>query len=103
MVDRSRSLSVDTVIYDLEDSVTPDAKAEARALIASHLAQSSMGHSLRAPREACVRINVVNTGPALQDLTELVSDEAKSRGITLTEPVSNEYDRSRIVVPTSTL
>jgi hypothetical protein len=65
---KSRTLSVDCVAYDLEDSVTSDKKVEARALVRSAL-------NLPAPagvRERAVRINTVESGLALADLTEVV-------------------------------
>jgi len=59
---------VDTVAYDLEDSVTPGKKAEAR----THLR-----HFLEQPRakgiqENAVRINSVDSGYALDDLREVL-------------------------------
>jgi citrate lyase subunit beta-like protein len=59
---------VDNVTYDLEDSVTPGRKAEARKSLREFLAQE------RAPgiTEQAVRINAVETGMALDDLTEVV-------------------------------
>lgn len=69
MLDKSRGIaSVDTVAYDLEDSVTPGKKAEARANLRQLLDQP------RVPgiREQAVRINSVDSGYALDDLTEVV-------------------------------
>jgi citrate lyase subunit beta-like protein len=67
-LEKSRSLTVDCVAYDLEDSVTPGKKAEARNNLRQFLAQE------RAPgiREQAVRINAVDSGLALDDLTEVV-------------------------------
>ena len=69
MLDKSRSLSVDCVTYDLEDSVSPGKKAEARGNIRRLLEQS------RPPgiKEQAVRINSVSSGLALADLQEVVS------------------------------
>ncbi|KAK0660956.1 Citrate lyase subunit beta-like protein [Lasiodiplodia hormozganensis] len=69
MLDKSRGIaSVDTVAYDLEDSVTPGKKAEARANLRQLLDQP------RVPgiREQAVRINSVDSGYALDDLTEVL-------------------------------
>ena len=68
MLEKSRKLDVDCVAYDLEDSVTPSQKPEAR---------SNIRHFLRQPRSAsvkenAVRINSVGSGLALDDLTEVV-------------------------------
>ncbi|KAL1966693.1 hypothetical protein VTN77DRAFT_3890 [Rasamsonia byssochlamydoides] len=67
-LDKSRSLAADCVAYDLEDSVTPHKKAEARQLVRRSL-------DLPAPeriRERAVRINSVESGLALEDLTEVL-------------------------------
>lgn len=67
-LDKSRTLSVDCVAYDLEDSVTPGRKAEARSLVRQELDKSSPDGI----KERAVRINSVGSGLALQDLEELV-------------------------------
>jgi citrate lyase subunit beta-like protein len=48
MLDKSRSLKVDCVAYDLEDSVTSDRKAEARSNIRRCLEQTKAPHISRA-------------------------------------------------------
>ncbi|KAB8596111.1 hypothetical protein FH972_025820 [Carpinus fangiana] len=61
-------LAVDNVTYDLEDSVTPTKKPEARAQLRDFLnTQRPEGI-----REQAVRINAVDTPYALQDLTEIL-------------------------------
>jgi len=67
-LDKSRQLAVDCVAYDLEDSVTPANKAAARHNVRDFLSQP------RAPsiKEQAVRINAVDTGLALDDLTQVV-------------------------------
>ncbi|KAL6884747.1 Pyruvate/Phosphoenolpyruvate kinase-like domain-containing protein [Trichoderma evansii] len=72
MLAKSSRLAVDSVIYDLEDSVTADLKDSARALVANHVAGGSMAPSERGPREIAVRINAIETGLALHDLTHLI-------------------------------
>ncbi|KAJ6126836.1 Pyruvate/Phosphoenolpyruvate kinase [Penicillium sp. IBT 18751x] len=67
-LDKSRSLAADCVAYDLEDSVTPHMKAEARGLVRRAI-------DLPAPagiRERAVRINSVDSGLALGDLMEVL-------------------------------
>lgn len=54
-LEKARELAADGLILDLEDSVAPEAKAEARGLIAAALAQGGYGR-----RELVVRVN----GPA---------------------------------------
>lgn len=71
MLEKSAAMHVDTVAYDLEDSVAPHMKAEARHNLRDILSQ-------RRPagiKELCVRINSVDTGLALDDLTEVLKGE----------------------------
>ncbi|KDB27544.1 hypothetical protein H109_00705 [Trichophyton interdigitale MR816] len=68
MLDKSRMLSVDCIAYDLEDSVTPSKKAEARRLVRAALDLPSPA----GVRERAVRINSVGSGLALADLTEVL-------------------------------
>ncbi|KAE8144722.1 hypothetical protein BDV25DRAFT_166179 [Aspergillus avenaceus] len=67
-IDKSRSLTADCIAYDLEDSVTPHKKAEARSLVRRALDQPSP----QSIRERAVRINSVDSGLALADLTEVL-------------------------------
>lgn len=69
MLTKSSNLVVDSVIYDLEDSVTPDSKDLARRLVADHLAGNRLGQG---PQEVAVRINGVDTGLAQQDISQVV-------------------------------
>jgi citrate lyase beta subunit len=68
MLEKSRGLQVDCVAYDLEDSVTLGLKAKARTNLRKLLDQPR-AHGIR---EQAVRINSVDTGLALEDLTEVV-------------------------------
>ncbi|EED17794.1 citrate lyase beta subunit, putative [Talaromyces stipitatus ATCC 10500] len=67
-LDKSRSLAADCVSYDLEDSVTPHKKAEARQLVRRAIDQPAPTRI----RERAVRINSVDSGLALADLTEVL-------------------------------
>jgi citrate lyase subunit beta-like protein len=67
-LEKSRSLTVDTVSYDLEDSVTPQQKPTARSNILSFLSQPRPPHIT----ELSVRINAVSSGLALEDLTTVL-------------------------------
>lgn len=72
MLDKSRGLAaVDCVAYDLEDSVTPTRKAEARANIQRLLNQPRSAGI----KEQAVRINAVESGFALDDLSEVVTKD----------------------------
>ncbi|KAF1992641.1 beta subunit of citrate lyase [Aulographum hederae CBS 113979] len=68
MLQKSRGLDVDCIAYDLEDSVTPGRKAEAR----TNLRQLFEQPRAEGIREQAVRINAVETGLALDDLTEVL-------------------------------
>jgi citrate lyase subunit beta-like protein len=66
MLTKSLSLTSDNVTYDLEDSVTPSLKLQAREQIRAHLAdQRSRPVSIS---EVAVRINSVSSPLALEDL-----------------------------------
>lgn len=71
MLTKSLGLTSDNVTYDLEDSVTPNAKPEARKALREHLSSLSSRPSNIA--ELAVRINAVSTPHALDDLTALAS------------------------------
>ena len=55
-VDKARSLDVDVVVLDLEDSVAPQSKAAARRQVAEAVKGGGFG-----PREVVVRINGLDT------------------------------------------
>jgi len=55
-MEKSREIDCDTVIFDLEDAVAPDAKATARAQVAAAVSAGAFGH-----REVVVRINGLDT------------------------------------------
>ncbi|KAK2004104.1 HpcH/HpaI aldolase/citrate lyase family protein [Colletotrichum falcatum] len=71
MLTKSLSLKSDNVTYDLEDSVTPLLKSQARGQLRSFLEKNNS----RPPSvtELAVRINAVETKFALDDLTALGS------------------------------
>lgn len=55
-LDKARSLPCDAILFDLEDAVSPDAKAQARDALAEQLARGGYGARLR-----IVRINGLET------------------------------------------
>lgn len=69
MLTKSLGLTSDNVTYDLEDSVTPSRKADAREQLKSHLAGLKTRPSSIA--ELAVRVNAVSSPFALGDLTTL--------------------------------
>ncbi|MDB5474597.1 MAG: citrate lyase beta subunit [Phenylobacterium sp.] len=62
-LEKARSLPADVVILDLEDSVAPDAKAEARAVACEAVKAGGFG-----PREVVVRVNGLDTPWGADDL-----------------------------------
>lgn len=64
-------MHADNVTYDLEDSVAPHMKSEARSNLRSILNKARPSGI----KEMCVRINSVDTGLALDDLTEVLKGE----------------------------
>lgn len=65
MLTKSLGLASDNVTYDLEDSVTPTAKPQARTALRAHLA--NLPSRPCTIRELAVRINAVETPFALDD------------------------------------
>ena len=68
MLEKTMGLTADCVTYDLEDSVTPGRKEEARSNIRTFLEQR------RPPgvQECAVRINAVGTSFAAHDIEGVV-------------------------------
>lgn len=62
-IEKGKSLAADVLIFDLEDSVAPDAKTEARARITVALAAGGYGE-----RELVVRVNGLDTPWGEDDL-----------------------------------
>ena len=66
MLAKARALPADELVLDLEDSVLPDAKDEARAALAAALREGLGEHTVS------VRINAVGTRWCDRDVVELV-------------------------------
>ncbi|MBZ6075627.1 HpcH/HpaI aldolase/citrate lyase family protein [Microvirga puerhi] len=62
-IEKARTLPADVLILDLEDSVAPDAKAEARAQVCAAVEQGGFG-----PREVVIRINALDSPWGEDDL-----------------------------------
>lgn len=78
MLTKSLGLTSDNVTYDLEDSVTPHEKPNARQALAKHLSALSSSSSSRPNGigEVAARINAVSTPYALEDLQVLGREPA---------------------------
>ncbi|WP_102417415.1 CoA ester lyase [Mycobacterium sp. 4858] len=70
-LEKGKSLAADVVIFDLEDAVGPDAKADSRAAVCDAI--SSDGYS---PREVVVRINGLDTEWHDEDLAAVARSTA---------------------------
>ncbi len=75
-LEKARGLAADAIIFDLEDAVAPDEKANARTLLARTLAEADYGR-----RAKLVRINALSTGWGADDL-EVIS-EARPEAVLL--------------------
>lgn len=62
-LEKGRTLGADALILDIEDSVAPEGKAEARAGIAAALREGGYGH-----REIAIRVNSVDSDWGQDDL-----------------------------------
>jgi citrate lyase subunit beta/citryl-CoA lyase len=83
-IEKARTLPVDAVILDLEDSVAPDAKPAAREQVAEAVAAGGFG-----PREVVVRINGPDTEWWLDDVNRVAP--AKPDAILVPKVSSPDY------------
>ena len=67
-IEKARSLATDAVILDLEDSVAPNAKVEARLAVCAAVKSGGFGS-----REVVIRINAWDTPWAMDDLTAAIA------------------------------
>ncbi len=73
-LEKAKSLAADVMIFDLEDAVASDAKAQARAQVAAAVTAGGYGH-----REILIRINGLDTPWWIDDLS--AAARAKPDGI----------------------
>src|ERR1700758_3275812 len=73
-LEKARNLPADVFIFDLEDSVAPDAKAMARDQIAQAIAAGGFG-----VREILIRVNTLDSPWWIDDVT--MAGKAKPDGI----------------------
>lgn len=67
-LEKSRSIAADVLIFDLEDSVAPDRKDQAREAVAALVSQMTTGR-----REIVVRINGLDTPWIARDIAAIVA------------------------------
>ena len=70
-LDKARGLACDAIIFDLEDAVSPDEKAAARATLAAALAEGGYGARLKV-----IRINGLDTEWGAEDAKAAASMDA---------------------------
>ncbi|PBA31813.1 CoA ester lyase [Mycobacterium intracellulare] len=70
-LEKAKSLPADVLIFDLEDAVGPDAKAESRATVCEAVSSDSYR-----PREVVVRINGLDTNWHSDDLAAVAGSAA---------------------------
>jgi len=73
-LDKARSLPADTLIFDLEDAVAPEAKADARAAIVATMTAGGYGK-----REIIIRANALSTPWGHDDVR--AAAQAKPHGV----------------------
>ena len=86
-LEKGKSLAADVVIFDLEDAVGPDAKADSRAMVCDAI--SSGGYR---PREVVVRINGLDTEWHDTDLAAVAGSTAD--GVLVPKVESGEQVRT---------
>ncbi|WP_394173767.1 HpcH/HpaI aldolase/citrate lyase family protein [Thalassotalea litorea] len=67
-IEKSRRLNADCIIFDLQESVPPAGKADARALLANELCNSDFGYS-----ERIVRVNKLDSPWGMDDLKAIAA------------------------------
>ena len=67
-MEKAKTLDADALILDLEDSVAPDAKAEARAQVSAVVKTGGYGR-----RELAIRINGLDTPWGMDDMAAAVA------------------------------
>ncbi|MAP95391.1 MAG: CoA ester lyase [Ponticaulis sp.] len=67
-LEKAKSLAADALIFDLEDAVAPEAKAEARENVCNAVRDGGYGK-----REICIRMNGLDTEWGLDDLKAAVA------------------------------
>lgn len=87
-LEKARALPCDAIIFDLEDAVAPDAKADARAQVAGAVASGLYGY-----RELLVRCNGLNTPWGRADLDAFAGSKAASNISALVFPKIENLDQ----------
>lgn len=70
-IDKARTLAADALILDLEDSVAPEVKTEARRVVGEAVTHGGFG-----PREIAIRCNTIGSAWAADDLAMIAPSGA---------------------------
>ncbi|MBV2145001.1 CoA ester lyase [Falsochrobactrum sp. TDYN1] len=91
-LEKSLALSADGVIYDLEDSVAPEAKIAARGALTAHIAQNP-----QVAFERIVRVNAVDTPWGRDDLAMAAKSGADAILLPKVERPQDVIDAARLL------
>lgn len=72
-LEKAKSLPADTIIFDLEDAVAPEAKAQAREQACAAITSDAYG-----PRELVIRINGMDTEWFVEDMKHVCASGANA-------------------------
>lgn len=72
-LEKAKTLHADTIIFDLEDAVAPEAKVEAREQACAAIASGDYGS-----RELVVRVNGMDTPWFVEDMTRICASSANA-------------------------
>ena len=86
MIEKAKQLAADQVFLDLEDSVAPDAKAQARTQVAAGLASDGWGDQLRG-----VRVNAWSTPWTHADVIEVVANAGARIDVVVLPKVTDAF------------
>jgi citrate lyase subunit beta/citryl-CoA lyase len=87
MIEKARGFAADVIVLDLEDSVPPAEKAQARRIVRRAIpALAALGHTVH------VRVNPVDSGLARDDLAAVVCPELSGIGLPKAESAQDVRD-----------
>jgi citrate lyase subunit beta/citryl-CoA lyase len=98
MIEKARTLPADAIFLDLEDSVSQNAKEEARANVIAQLQKGGFG-----TRVVTVRINDLETNWAKNDLVEVMTQAGKNLDCIMLPKVKSAKDVKRLAKKLSNL
>ena len=91
-LEKAQNLAADTLIFDLEDAVTPSAKEEARYNVFEAANSNKYGK-----KEIIVRVNALNTSWGIDDVIVMSKSNAHSLLLPKVESPSDIYQLERLM------